>query len=370
MINFDDDIPTLPEMIWENGDYTTAAFDNLINFRSHMKQFVRGFEYYINPTKTALWKHHFLVGGEINKRLLPWIKEHKEEDFFIFVHYWDPHSPYNQPEEFRNIFHHEKGNLSDLKVVKAPAGYEYVPGWGKVGELWEEDKEEKGGDVLITAERTIDLYDGEIRYTDHLISQIIDTLKQEKIDQETVVIITADHGEQLGQHGMYGHGHLHEANTWIPLIIWGPGRIPKGKRLKGYAQHTDLVPTILDLIEAKKRPNLDGISLLGAIEGTETLPNQIFMEELGRRGVLKDNWKYIWDITGKEELYNIENDPMEVINLVDKEKEKRQELRFLIEDWVFKNLHYQEDPMIEAQRLLEKATKENPYTSTLKLPWE
>lgn len=100
-----------------------------------------------------MWKHHFVVGGEVNKRLLAWIKSHSREDLFVFIHYWDPHCPYNQPKEYRNIFKHEKGSLSDLKVCKAPAGYEYVPGWGKVGELWEEDLEEKKGDVLITAER-------------------------------------------------------------------------------------------------------------------------------------------------------------------------------------------------------------------------
>jgi len=376
MINFDDDIPTLPEMIWENGDYTTAAFDNLINLRSHMKQFVRGFEYYVNPTKTALWKHHFLVGGEINKRLLPWIKEHKEEDFFIFVHYWDPHCPYNQPEEFRNIFHHEKGNLSDLKVVKAPAGYEYVPGWGKVGEIWEGDTREKEeeGDLLIkyltTSERTIDLYDGEIRYTDYLIGEIVSTLKEEKIYKETVIFITADHGEQLGQHGIYGHSGLHEANIKIPLIICG-GDIPSGKRISGYAQHTDIVPTILDLINAKYRPsNLVGRSLLPVIEGKEELGYKIFVEQLGQRAILEKEWKYIWHMDGKEELYNIKEDPCEVINLVGKEAKKQFNLRRKLEDWIQKNLRNNLDPMIENMKLAEKASKEYSYTTITTLPWK
>ncbi len=201
------------------GGCTTVAFDNLINFRSHMGQFVRGFEYYINVTKTAMWSHAGVVGGEVNKRLLPWIKSHSKEDFFAFIHYWDPYCPYNQPEEYRNIFKHKKGSLSDLKICRAPAGYEYVPGWGKVGELWEEDLQEKKGDLLSTQERTIDLYDGEIRYTDYLIAQIVETLREEGIDGDSVIMIVADHGEQLGQHGMYGHAEIHEANTWIPFII-------------------------------------------------------------------------------------------------------------------------------------------------------
>jgi len=375
IIDFDDDIPTLPEMIWENGTYTTAAFDNLINFRSHMDQFVRGFEYYINVTRTAMWEHHFVVGGEVNKRLLPWIKGHSKEDLFVFIHYWEPHGPYNQPEEYRNIFKHKKGDLSDLKVCRAPAGYEYVPGWGKVGELWEEDLEQKKADVLTTAERTIDLYDGEIKYTDYLISQIVKTIKEERIEKESIIILTADHGEQLGQHGIYSHSELHEANTWVPLIIWGPKRIPQGKKLKGYAQHTDIAPTILDLIGAQKRPKMAGKSLLPAINGKERLREEIIMEgnstlgSLYIRGIVRRNWKYTLNLDGTEELYDMKQDPMEVINVADKERDIKRELRYALKRWVYRNLHHRKDPLVEANRIMRKRGGENPYISTMKLPW-
>ena len=369
IVDFDDSIPTLAEILWENGDYTNAAFDNLMNFRSPMDQMVRGFEYYVNVTRTATRKNQILVKGEVNKRLLPWIRSHSQEDLFVFIHYWDPHTPYNQPEEYRNIFRHKKGDLSDLEVCKAPAGYRYVPGWGKVGELWEEDFERKKGDLLHTEERTIDLYDGEIRYTDYLISQIVDTLKEERIDKDSLIIITADHGEQLGQHGIYGHFGLHEANIWIPLIIWGPAQnIPQGKRLKGYAQHTDIAPTVLDLIGAKKRPRMAGRSLLPAVHGKGRLGEEIFVEAEGRngsllRGIIRKNWKYIRYVGGKEELYNMEKDPMEVIDLSEKKKEARRELRHSLEQWVYKNLHHRKDPIVQAERIRRRQTEENSYTS-------
>jgi len=110
-----------------------------------MDQFVRGFEYYINVTRTPLWIQHHTKGGTVNERLIPWIRQHAKENFFAFIHYWDPHTPYNQPEKYRGIFEHKKGDLSDLKVCQAKAGYSYVPGWGKVDELWEEDKEKNPG---------------------------------------------------------------------------------------------------------------------------------------------------------------------------------------------------------------------------------
>ncbi|GAH36196.1 unnamed protein product, partial [marine sediment metagenome] len=202
--------------------------------------------------------------------------------FFAFVHYWEPHCPYNQPKEYRHLFRHQKGDLSDLEVFKAKAGYSYVPGWGKTGNLWEGEEAKKSiqipdkgksGPMTVshrleiphTGERTIDLYDGEIRYLDHLISQILDVLQETKTLNDTVIIISSDHGEELGQHEisgqkMYGHVGLHEPVVFVPLILWQPKILPRGKRIKGFAQHVDIVPTILDLMGMKKRPKLDGKS--------------------------------------------------------------------------------------------------------------
>lgn len=342
-INFDDDILTFPEMIWDGSDVTTAAFDNLMNFRSHMKQFVRGFEYYVNVTRTSNWIHHHVVGGSVNERLLPWIRHHADEDFFLFVHYWDPHGPYNQPDEFGNLFHHEKGNLSDLKVVSAPAGYDYVPGWGKADEIFE------GDDIKPTSgpskhPRSIDTYDGEIKYTDYLIQQVLEELDKQGVLEDTSILITADHGEQLGQHGMYGHGGLHEAVVYVPIILWGRG-IPKGKEMGGFVQHVDLAPTILELFGIKEYPEMDGMSLLPVVEEKEKTRDRIFLESNGQRAIMENGIKYIWHKDGSEELYNVEEDPMEVINLAEEQKDKASSMREELFQWVEANLKGKPDPL-------------------------
>ena len=379
VINFDDDIPTLAEIIWENRGYTTVAFDNLINFRSHMKQFVRGYEYYINVSRNPLWIHNQIVGGTVNERLIPWIKHHAKENFFAFVHYWDPHCPYNQPEEYRHLFHHKKGDILDLKVSQAKAGYSYVPGWGKVGEFWEEDKAKKPIEIPDRGERTIDLYDGEIRYTDHLIGQILEVLRKTKILNNTIIIITSDHGEELGQHEifgrkMYGHAGLHEPIVFVPLILWQPKILPKGKKIKGFAGHTDIVPTILDLMGMKKRPKLDGKSLLPIIEGKEKPKDKIFMESdtlilPASRAVLEDGWKYIQTLDGERQLYYLEDDPMELVNLANKKEEKCLEMKRKLEKWVYDNIGRNPDPMFEVRKMVEHAQKRQPYISRFKLPW-
>jgi arylsulfatase A-like enzyme len=341
LIDFDDDIPTLPELIQDVvGGYTTAAFDNLINFKSHMGQFVRGFEYYVNASRTAKPIHHHLVGGAVNERLIPWLKAHAAEPFFLFAHYWDPHTPYNQPEEYRTVFHHEAGSLDDLKVKEAPAGYNYVPGWGRVGELWEPAPGE--------SELTLDLYDGEIRYTDRLIEEVVGTLEELDLTDRTVVIVNSDHGEQLGQHGMYGHGMLHEAVIWVPLIMWGPGGIPEGQILEGYVQHADVAPTILSLLGAKKDdlPSFDGVDLLPLIKGQEPPRKEIFVEDHHYRAVMQGHWKYSRSyFQGFEELYDIESDPMEVVNLAASDPQRCEEMRERLDGWVRENLGGERDPM-------------------------
>jgi arylsulfatase A-like enzyme len=342
LIDFDDAIPTLPEMIQDNvGGYTTAAFDNLINFASHMDQFVRGFEYYVNVTRTSKPIHHHVVGGEVNRRLIPWLNSHRDESFFLFVHYWDPHTPYNQPDQFRRIFSHRPGDLDDLQVKEAPAGYEYVPGWGRVGEIWEPDPERS--DV------TIDLYDGEIRYVDMLIGEVLDALKELGIAERTVVIITSDHGEQLGQHGMYGHGMLHEAVIYIPLIIWCPGLLPRGEVVEGYVQHADIAPTVLALLGAgEDLPPMDGSNLIPIIERRERAREEIFVEDQEYRAFIQGRWKYMRSyFRGIEELYDMESDPMEVINLAAEEPDRLRGMRGRLNGWVQENLEGRLDPMWE-----------------------
>ncbi|MCD6350845.1 MAG: sulfatase [Armatimonadetes bacterium] len=363
-INFDDNILTLPELIWEHTGYTTAAFDNLINFRSHMKQFVRGFEYYVNVTRSPRWIHHHVVGGEVNARLIPWLRAHADEDFFVFVHYWDPHTPYNQPEDFRRLYQFSGDVEADLQTRTAPAGYSYVPGWGRV-----EDLVRPGGPTPAQWPRTdeypIDLYDGEIRYTDHLIEQVVNCLDDVGVLERTALLITSDHGEQLGQHGWYGHGGLHEANTFVPMILWRPGLVPEGLRMEGYVQHDAVAPTVLELAGAPAEEDMTGFSLLAYARGELEPPAQIFLETERQRAILRGQYKLIHDLRGLEKLYDIVNDPMETEDLLPSQPELGAELQEALDAWVAENLaDGREDPQLVCQALWEAAggPEVNKYT--------
>jgi len=331
---FDDEVTTIPEVVQDNSELTTAAFDNLISFRSHLEQFPRGFEFYINVTRRSLTMHHRVLAEEVNARLLPWLRQHSGEPFFLFVHYWDPHRPYNQPEPYRHCFRHAPGNWADLRVLRAPAGYDYVPGWGQVGQIWEGD--EQG---------SIDLYDGEIRYLDEQIAVVLETLRDLDLLQQTLVVVTSDHGENLGQHGFQGHGSLHEEVVRVPLIMWRPGLLPQGKVVEGFAQHADLGPTLLRLLGINPEPGMDGTNMLPRIRGAAADPESIVIESLRGRTLRRGPWQYLARSDGPPELYHLQQDPMEVHNLVDQAPAQAQELQEELEAWLRSKLGERDDPL-------------------------
>lgn len=337
----DDRIVTLPEWIQVRGDYTTAAFDNLINFRSHMKQFVRGFEFYVNVTRSPAWLHHHIIADEVNHRLLPWLERHRDEPFFAFVHYWDPHTPYNMPDRFRGTFDRKKG---DLVTKSAPDGYEYVPGWGHA------DRLPTGNE-----NQSIDLYDDEVFYTDYSIGLVREKLEALGLLDETVLIVTSDHGEDLDLHGLWGHGTVHNTTIFVPTIIRDPKHLPQGERVAGFVQHADHLPTVLEYFPEQSRPEFgraaltdwmpeipqkfDGDSLLAVALGQRTAKEEIVVESGQHRAYIAPPWKLIWHKDGrKSELFHLENDPLELHNRAEEEKAVTAEVSEKLRDWVDRNL--------------------------------
>jgi arylsulfatase len=336
----DDQIMTLPELIQARGNYTTAAFDNLVNFRSHMKQFVRGFEFYTNVTRSPAWLHHHILAQEVNHRLLPWLERHADESFFVFVHYWDPHTPYNHPDAFRGRFNQAKG---DLATRRAPDGYEYVPGWGLADQL-------PGREDL-----SVDLYDDEVFYTDYCVGEVRAKLEALGLLDDTAIVLTADHGEDLDLHGLWGHGTVHETTIRVPLIVRDPRHVPRGRRVTGFVQHADNVPTVLEHFPQQDRPDFervnrpqqmpdmpegfDGRSLVDLARGERTAPGEIVVESGQHRAYIVPPWKLIWHKDGRQsELFHLENDPLELHDRAAEEPAVLAELTEALDGWVVRNL--------------------------------
>ncbi|MFP4057383.1 MAG: sulfatase [Candidatus Brocadiia bacterium] len=347
----DDRVPTVAELVQARGPTTTAAFDNLINFRSHMKQFVRGVEFYINVTRSPAWLHHHVLGESVNARLLPWLEAHAAERFFAMVHYWDPHMPYNQPEAFRGHFDRES---RDLATETAPDGYTYVPGWGPADRLPEAQPQ-----------RSIDLYDDEILYTDHCVGQVVEKLDALGILDETAILLTSDHGEDLDLHGLWGHGTVHETTVRVPLVLRDPARVPRGVRVRGFVQHADNAPTILEYFPQEERDEtslaapspwmpetdvrFDGASLGALARGERQAPREIVVECPGQRACIAPPWKLIASRDGSPaQLFHLANDPCELHDRAAEQRAVAEELEGKLRQWVEHHLAGQRtDPMDE-----------------------
>jgi len=251
----DDLTPVVAEVLRNHG-WHTAAFDNLADFGCHPSWFVRGYHWYVNTWAPAARHPSQVRAAEINERLLPWLQANgTQEPWFLFVHYWDPHQAYNQPEPYRTM--HTGGSGPEKVTIN---GRGYRPGWGWTDRLSE------------AALGKIDLYDGELSYVDTALGEVFDTLRELGVYENTAIIVTADHGEDLEEHNApFEHREPYETTVGVPLIFKPPAGLPcpAGRRVTGIVGHVDLLPSILALAEVEGPEGVDGVSWLPMAQGTE-----------------------------------------------------------------------------------------------------
>ena len=159
--DLDRKIPVLPELLQQAG-YTTAGVDNLINIKPWL---ARGYEFYINPGFRH--KLRLLVScEEINARAIPWLRSHCREQFFLFVHYWEPHTPYMPPERYRTFYPGGRNPYDPQNQSMTPVRTQ--PIWGMFHDLWFA----KLGPIT-DAEYVASLYDAEIRHVDDGVGELL-----------------------------------------------------------------------------------------------------------------------------------------------------------------------------------------------------
>ena len=337
-------IPYLTEILAQNG-VTTAAVSTLYMMR---RWFARGFKYYMNPVAGIRRKLQQVDAEEINEMALPWIREHKDEDFFLFVHYWDPHSIYRPPEPYRRLFY--QGDETDpenrsLDVLRTQ------PVWPFIKRHLDAMKEN-----ITDIEYVIAQYDGEIRYADDNFGELLNLLEDLGIYDETAIIFTSDHGESLGEHHFYfDHCDVYEPTVHVPLIVRCPERLPEGKRVRDLVQSTlSVTPTVLDLFGLEVPKSMEGKSLIEISEGKVEGYKEIYVNQglwTAKRAVRVGRWKLIktldksfWE-TPETELYDLEADPGEVRNLAEDEPEVVDRLELRMYRWLRRKLGKRVDPL-------------------------
>jgi arylsulfatase A-like enzyme len=164
------------------------------------------------------------------------------------------------------------------------------------------------------------LYDGEVEYMDGCFGQLVDGLKTQGLADKTALIITSDHGEGMFEHGKMGHAFGHYAELAdVPLIFIVPGFVSQGLASEMVSSHLDITPTMLDILGAGISPKIQGMSLVPVMRRQGAWTPRVVSLEYGRSYALRAvRWKYIVDYQGKESLFDLQEDPLETKNLLEK----------------------------------------------------
>ena len=282
----DDSNVTLAETLREHG-FQTAAFVGAYplgseygiaqGFGTYDEQFAQ------NPDEGTPGE---LRAEDVSRKATKWLDAHGSKRFFLFLHYFDPHAPYAPPEPYASRH----------------------------------------------AERP---YDGELAYADSCIGQVIAKLKSSGLYDSTLLIITADHAESLGEHDEVSHDYfIYQSTIQVPLIVKAPGGA-KGARIDAPVSIVDVAPTVLGLLSIPSPSEVQGKDLSRTLlrgdapEGERYLYCESFTPSLygfsPLIGSVHEGWKYIW--SPKPELYDLRRDPAEIRNVVAENREVAQKLQ-------------------------------------------
>ena len=302
------------------------------------------------------------------------IRENKNKPFFIWYRSEVTHLPYNPEPPYDKIFlpeayRIEKSTEKKLEIVKTKMLI-HRPGLLSRMEKGTKDPIEKPGyertfaeEVFLKTDRPaiIALYDGEIRLLDKEIEKYVKILEDLNLLDKTLIVITADHGEQLLERGALGHsscsleGNLYDENIKIPLIIRYPRIIPQGKIIETQVSQIDIMPTVFELLGLQVPGQTEGHSLIPLIKDEKidfkeesyamTQPCGWQVIEGDERMIYcirTSEWKLIYyeDPNNKEsnyyELYNLKDDTEEKENLIHQEPKIAKELKEKLEHWIGK----------------------------------
>ena len=348
--------PTLGELLHEAGYVSSCVgFDG---------GFYRGFDKYAGFESWLSWEDRPARKAEnLNEAAIPLMEEMATsgQPFCLFLRHMDPHSPYLAPPPFDKMFY--SGDPCDPSKNSMKPVFDFLP-FAEFFKSWMPPG-------ITDIEYVIAAYDAELAYMDACIARLLTRLEELGHADDTLIVITSDHGETLADHDCYfDHHGLYEPTLHIPLIFHKPGLLPAGMRSSAYTLQEDLVPTILDMIglkKALKSTKFDGKSNLQVIRGeVESHRSEFYITEctwMRKRGWRTPEWKFFEslepDFHGKPavELYNIILDPMEYNNVAAKEPELVECFRARMNAWVAKRMKEtgKGDPILEYELGLGKS---------------
>ncbi len=319
-VPLDDEYPTIAEVLADQG-YTTAGFVGNLDYGTYQHGLNRGFIHYedyrislgeiflssgmgrwigeapaLRPLIGTDQRLGFKTAERVTNDFLDWVRRPRSQPFFAFLNFYDAHDPYLPPDRWYRMFdperpnrlsRYERGDLADLT------------------------------DDQIASEMAA--YDGAIAYMDYQLGRLIKELSVLGLDSNTIMIVTSDHGEEFGEHGLFRHGHSLYANQlWVPLVISFPPHVPAGIHVQYPVSLQDIALTVLDLVDVPAGPTFRGSSLtttwsdssrtagvvISELRGIENGPQRYPFAHGDMQSVVRENRHYIVYGTGVVEVFD------------------------------------------------------------------
>ncbi len=296
----EDRVDTLAECLQREGYRTGAVISAYVLDRRY--GLAQGFDHYDDdltdgsqPTSAGYRER---IAEKTTERARAWLSDHQGRPLFLWVHYFDPHAPYEPPQPFADRFDGRP-------------------------------------------------YDGEIAYTDAQLGELLGELDRLGLAEKTLVIVAADHGESLGEHEELTHGiFIYDATMHVPLLWRAPGVLAAGREMAGHVGLIDIMPTTLDLLGLPMPEDLDGMSLARTTPGPD---RELVLESLGPK--LQHGWAPLLGLrtvgvkfiqAPQPELYDLTSDPAETRNRIGQRREQAKDLLASLRD------HLGQDPEVAA----------------------
>ena len=295
-----DDVELISERLGKHGFKTGAFIAN--GYCGKVFGFGQGWDFYRNYIR----ENRKSEAEYVYRDALEWIDEHKGERFLAYVQTIDPHVVYRVPTEYTARYHpepytgligqaldgHVQADISQGKKKIKEADYDWIRA----------------------------LYYGELTYHDEHMGKFLDALKARGLFEDTLFVITNDHGEELNDHGRLGHGHsLYEHMIRAPLMLRYPPFFPQGHRIEEVVENVDVFPTVLEVLGLPPSKDVEGHSLLAWLDDTPVKrPSYAVIEFLDNRRALRvGRWKLMTSTGAMNKLYDVVDDPDENNDLFD-----------------------------------------------------
>jgi len=287
---------------------------------------------------------------ELTPTVLKWIKDNgKTDNWFLHVNYWDPHTAYRAPAEFGEPFADDplpawltEEVLEQHRLAVGPHGARELSMW--TDRTYTQYPRQPGAiNDMRDLRRVIDGYDTGIRYADHHVGLVLDALRRQGVLDDTVVIVSSDHGECQGELGIYGeHGTADQITHRIPMIVRWPG-MTGSHADKGFHYNLDLLPTLAEMLGVDPADRWDGQSYAAALaDATDCGRPHLVLSQcchVCQRSVRAGPWLYMrtyhdgFHLFPREMLFDIDADPHEQCNVADEHPEVVRDAAYRLLDW-------------------------------------